>query len=261
MSAPGPHDTPSPAHRAPRIWLRSGVSRRLTAAGLGLSLAVALAFVAAGCGPSKAEERAAAAEAAKRTAETVARLAPGVKRKVAQVDKLRGMLSAVPPAPEDAKAPAPTPPMKLKEVHYKDADANADVMLQNDLALLQRGIIGSCNYHVRAGGEGLSVSSAEEILGGCAKVRYFLVVRPSAKVKAEVKDSDTYEGGEISGDVVVFELPDEGDPKSLGAFPIDVVLTGSVKVKVDATRDRVEYELNEALRKQLLAAIEKKLGG
>lgn len=68
-------------------------------------MAAALALGAAGCGPSKAEERAAAAEAAKRTAETVQRLSPPVKRKVAQVDKLRGMLAAIPTASEDAKVP------------------------------------------------------------------------------------------------------------------------------------------------------------
>lgn len=151
--------------------------------------------------------------------------------------------------------------MKLKELHYKDADSNADVMMQNDLTLLQRGILGSCSYHIRDGGEGLSQASAEEILGGCTKVRYFLVVRPSSKVKAKLAGSDKYEGGELSGDVVVFELPEQGDPKALGAFPIDVELTGDVKVKMNADEDRIEYELNEALRKALLGAIEKKLGG
>lgn len=237
------------------------VTRRLLHASLGACLGAALAASAAGCGPSKAEERAAQLEAQKRTAETIQRLSPPVKRKVAQVDKLRGMLATIPPAADDAKAPAPSPPMKLKELHYDDAGSNADVMMASDLTLLQRGIIGSCDYHIRHGGEGLDALSAEEILGGCAKVRYFLVVRPSARVKAKLAGSNEYSGGQIAGDVVAFELPDEGDPKALGAFPIDVELTGKVKVRMDAEKDLQEYELNEALRKELLGAIEKKLGG
>lgn len=214
--------------------------------------------IIAGCGPSKAEERAAEQAAEKRKDDVVARYTPDVKKKVAQVDKVRALLPTIPAAEEGAPVPNVTPPIKLSELHDKDSAANGDVMMEADLTLLQRGIIGSCSYHVRSGGEGLGEHLAEEIFSGCLKIRYFLVVRPNAKVKARLAGSDTYDGGEISGDVLVFELPAEGDPRLAGAFPIDVVLTGKVTVRGNADRDRVEYELNEALRKELLTAIEKK---
>ena len=88
--------------------------------------------------------------------------------------------------------------------------------------------------------------------------RYFLVVRADEHRKPKITGGNSYSEGSIEGDVVVFDLGSD-PPKALGSFPISTELTETVKVREGASRESVQYALDEALRKTALGAIEKAL--
>ncbi|MBI2388490.1 MAG: hypothetical protein HYV09_02635 [Deltaproteobacteria bacterium] len=207
-------------------------------------------------------EKARAAEAAQRR-EAIEKLSPAARAKIGLARKVADVLPSVPRAGDDAKPPVTDPKLRLMELHDDDA-ANADVMLTSELPLFQRAILGSCRYNdatTTSGGWSDMVStSIESALKRCARVRWFLVVRTAVKVAPKLVGGATYEGGAYAGDVVVFDLASD-PPTVAGAFPIEVVLQKSVKVGASATKDRQEYELAEALRKELLQAIEKATTG
>jgi hypothetical protein len=158
--------------------------------------------------------------------------------------------------------PKTAAPMKMRELHLDDEDTNTDVMMVSELGFLQRGILGTCAYYLRGIPDDVEASLVEDVLRGCTRMRFFVVVRPSAKVKPELtEDGDHYRGGDLVGDAVVFDLQGQGPPKALGAFPLEVQLSKPVEVRIDATKNDVQYSLDEALRREVLVVVEKKIGG
>lgn len=183
---------------------------------------------------------------------------PVIEAKVRNARATRLMLKAIPPAKPDAEIPALKPPIKLMERHMKAADATADVMFKRELFLLNRGILGSCSYNLSK--DKLYPHLAKDTLPRCARVRYFLVVRPMSYTKPKLDAINrTYTGGVMQGDVVIFELKGPEPAKNLGTFPIVARLTGRVQVRTSDSHSSKEYEVNEKLRKVMLEAIEKKL--
>lgn len=220
-------------------------------------LVMSLATTAA-CKDEKAEaakiEQARAEESAKKK-EAIAKFGPDARTKINRARQTLDLLATVPRADEGATPPNVDPKLRLLELH-DDAAANADVMLRSELPLFQRAILGSCRYNDMQSWSDTASSTVEENLKRCAKVRWFLVARTDVKVDAKLAGGSTYQGGVYAGDVVVFDLETD-PPRAVGAFPVEVVLNKPVKVGATATKELQEYELNEALRKELLQRIEK----
>jgi hypothetical protein len=217
-----------------------------------------VAVLALSCKDEKAEaervEKARAAEAASKK-EALDKFAPAARAKINLARKVSDELSKVPRAEEGQKPPVTDPKLRLLELH-DDADANADLMLASELPLFQRAVLGSCRYNDLDGWKDMVSSTVEGALKRCARVRFFLVVRSDVKVDPKLAGGSKYTGGAFAGDVVVYDLAND-PPSVVGTFPIEVVMTKSVKVGATASKDLQEYELNEALRKELLHAVEK----
>jgi hypothetical protein len=237
----------------PRAFLLNGAMKKAFAALLALTLL--------GCTDDEAERKAAQArEQAQRTAKeaVTTRFAPEIRKLVAKVDGLRSSLSSVPRASGDGAPPKTDPPMKLSEPKMDDKAGNADVLFQNELTMLQRGMIGTASFYLRQGSKDDSAELLEDVYARALRTRYFLVVRADEHKKPKITGGNSYSEGSIEGDVVVFDVGSD-PPKALGSFPISTELTETVKVRENASRESVQYALDEALRKTALGAIEKAL--
>jgi len=218
-------------------------------------LLIASLLASTACKDNSAEIEKARAEEATKKKDAITKFSPPARAKINVARKVSDLLPTIPRAADDAKPPAADPKLRLLELHDDEA-ANADLMLTPELPLFQRAILGSCRYNDLDGWSGMVSSSIETNLKRCARVRYLLVARSDVKADPKLAGGSTYKGGVYVGDVVVFDL-EKDPPAVVGAFPIEAVMTKSVKVSATASKESVEYELNEALRKELLQAIEK----
>jgi hypothetical protein len=186
-----------------------------------------------------------------------AQLGPEVRKLVAKVDRLRPLVAGVPKAAEGDKPPRTEPKMKLSETSLSDVAGNTDLLFEGELTLLRRGMIGTANAWLREPGEETS-SFLEDVFRRGLRTRYFLVVRADETKKPRLVGGNHYTDGTLEGDVAVFDLSVD-PPKALGSFPIRTELTTTVKVRANANRDAIQYELDEALRKTALDAIQRLL--
>lgn len=170
-------------------------------------------------------------------------------------------IDAWPLADDDAAAPKPSPAIVIRLLHWDDPHSNADVMMRWELGYLQRGILGTCAFYQRSGEEDDVTSDLlQDVFEGCARMRWFLVFRPGVRVKPTLTaDHEKYAGGYVSGDVLVFDLAATGTPALVGSFPLSTELSKPVEVRVDDD-DRIKsYTLDEALREEVVKAVETKL--
>ena len=183
---------------------------------------------------------------------------PTIDAKVRNARATKTLLANIARAKPDARVPVLKPPIKIMERHMDAADATADAMFEKEVTALTRGILGSCSYHFEK--DTLRPDLAEDMLPRCARVRYFLVVRPTTYSPPRLDDKTrTYSGGVMRGDVVIFELEGKAPPKLRGTFPISARLPAKVRVDATDTHSIKEYSVNEQLRKVMLEAIEKKV--
>jgi hypothetical protein len=226
------------------------------------AFATLIALSLLGCDDREAQRQAAAAaqaaEKGKKDALLVD-LAPGVRKLLARVDKLRPLLPGVPKAKEGDAPPRTEPRMKLSELNHSDPAGNADVLFEGELTLLRRGMLGTCNYYLRQPEKADTASLLEDVLQRGLRTRYFLVVRADETKKPRITNAGgNYTDGTLEGDVAVFDLSAD-PPKPLGSFPIRTELTTKVKVRANATHEDVQYALDEALRRTALDEIQKLL--
>jgi hypothetical protein len=137
-----------------------------------------------------------------------------------------------------------------------DPAGNADLLFTGELTLLQRGMLGTCNYYLRNPEKADTSSLLEDVLKRGLRTRYFLVVRADDTKKPRITGGNSYTDGTLEGDVVVFDLTID-PPKPLGSFPIRTELTTQVKVRANASREDIQYALDEALRKTALDEVQK----
>lgn len=224
-----------------------------------LAAAVALALVS--CNDEEAELRTVKArqEAEKVRKEALkTQLAPDLRKLFAKVDALRPMLAGVPRAAAGSTPPSTQPAMKLSENNMADPAGNTDLLFEEELPMLRRGMLGTCNYYLRNGSSDLPADRFEEIMKRGLRTRYFLVVRTDQKTKPKIGDRSSYSEGSLDGDVVVFDLT--GDPpKPLGSFALHSELTSPVKILGNTDLDSIQHDLDEALRKTALIEIERHL--
>ena len=223
--------------------------------------AALLALALLGCTDQEAERRAARErEDAQRTAReaVTTRLAPAVRKLVAKIDQLGPALPGVPRAASDASPPVTNPKMVLSELKLSDKAGNTDVLFATELALLQRGMIGTANFHLRGRAPDVRAEDLEDVYARALRTRFFLVIRADEQKKPKITGGNSYTDGWIDGDVVVFDL-DADPPRALGSFAIAVELKETVKVRSGTSREMVQHALDEALRRTALAAIDKAL--
>jgi hypothetical protein len=233
---------------------------RLEDAGM-KTLAALIALSLLGCDDREAQQRAAeaqkVAEKAKKD-EVTAQLGPEVRKLVGKVDRLRPLLSGVPKAADVAAPPRTDPRMKLSETHLSDPAGNTDLLVEGELTLLRRGMLGTCSYYLRQPDQETSATFLEDVFRRGLRTRYFLVVRADETKKPRITGGSKYTDGTLEGDVAVFDLSAD-PPKPLGSFPIRAELTTKVKVRASASREDIQYALDEALRKTALDEVERLL--
>jgi hypothetical protein len=248
------HCQPPNGATAKRGFEKDGefMSERRSPGSAGLVLLVAFS---GGC--TDDAQQAAAEKARAERKERIAKLEVEVTARIELARRAFSMLTDVPKA--SAKQPPPRfePPLKIRALDLRDKEANTDVMLVGEMGRFDRGILGACDFHLKRRDPDLEDYSFESILRGCTQIRRFLVVRPDVQLSPKLnEDEKTYEIGGIIGDVVAFELAKDG-PQVVGSFAIEAALSRRVEVRRNDRRALKQLDLDEALRRELLRAIEK----
>lgn len=178
---------------------------------------------------------------------------------LAKVKALPPRVQAVPPIA--AQATSPIPGLMLVRmgsgnailVHERDLANPANIAHTPELPRIASELF-TCHNDLSATSTGQfapPVGPLEATLETCANVKYILVMRTHKRRMAQLLNGDTFLGGSIDGDVLVFTPAGN----YYGGFPWHAQSSDTVSVRMDATQRDMEFALDLHMRDKVERAI------